>query len=478
MQEKVSLVGELLKSFPQAASAVDQLLDMAIGRMRFGRVTERHGDERVTERDVDTEQVTQLRLMDKIAGPVGVTPPVVGAVMADGGRFQQNIAQPDSGQHWYEYQAGLCLTLGSLLDADDTTAPQGDPCPQVPLSLLNFEHVETLTREIAQRAASSSRSLPDELRPAETGVLLEELRAQTQFDDILIAAEKVVREDQRSPRELPFSPKIKSREVVATTGNAAEFGRLLVARAWRSGLFQAQRKGFVADGGSWLWTLFVTAFQPFEFEGILDIIHAVTHVFAAAMADRTRAAGWIIYRRWITWIWQGQVSRVIEELQARAQELGQPTDTDKETSPRRIIAGAPSGSADVLAKPPAVHELSTLPRTRLAPHQQRHGVDHEGVELPSQRDRKVLEPTRSRSPPATPSRSPERQPALNDVLENPPANPHRPLRPITPNQNSQTLFCTLMPEPNDVDCVLLIGAGFPTITRPNKKSWPVYRFCK
>ena len=334
----MALVGELLKSFPQAASAVDRLLGMAIGRMRFERVTERLGGERVAERDRDAEQVAQLRLMDKIAGPVGVTPPVVGAVMGDGGRFQQNVAQPVSGKHWYEYKAGLCLTLGSLLDANDTTAPRGDPCPQVPLSLLNFEHVETLTREIAQRAASSSRSLPDELRPEETGVLLEELRAQTPLDDIVAAADKVVREEQRSPRELPFSPKIKSREVVATTGNAHEFGRLLIARAWRSGLFQAERKGFVADGGSWLWTLFVSSFKPFGFEGILDIIHAVTHVFAAAMADRTRAAGWTIYHRWITWIWQGQVSRVIEELQARTLELGEPTDTDKETSPRRIVA--------------------------------------------------------------------------------------------------------------------------------------------
>ena len=338
LQEKVALVGELLKSFPQAASAVDRLLGLSIGRMRFERVTERLGGERVAQRDRDAEQVARLRLMDKITGPVGVTPPVVAAVMADGGRFQQNVAQPDSGKPWYEYKAGLCLTLGSLLDANDTTAPSGDPCPQVPLSLLNFEHVETLTREIAQRAASSSRSLPEELRPEETGILLEKLRVQTPLDDIVAAAEKVVLEEQRSPRELPFSPKIKSREVIATTGNASELGRLLVARAWRLGLFQAPRKGFVADGGSWLWTLFVTAFKPFGFEGILDIIHAVTHVFAAAMADRDRAAGWTIYRRWITWIWQGQVSRVIEELQARTLELGEPTDTDKETSPRRIVA--------------------------------------------------------------------------------------------------------------------------------------------
>ena len=43
LQEKVALVGELLKSFPQAASAVDQLLGLTIGRMRFERVTERSG---------------------------------------------------------------------------------------------------------------------------------------------------------------------------------------------------------------------------------------------------------------------------------------------------------------------------------------------------------------------------------------------------------------------------------------------------
>ena len=340
LQEKVALVGELLKSFPQAASAVDQLLGLPIGRMRLKRVTERIGGERVAERDRDAEQVAQLRLMDKAVAVDGQDRRAGRRHTAGGhgGRFQQNVAQPDSGKHWYEYKAGLCLTLGSLTDANDTTAPRGDPCPEVPLSLLNFEHVETLTREIAQRVASSSRSLPSELRPDETGVLLEELRASTQLDDIVAAAQNVVHEQQRSPRELPFSPKIKSREVVATTSNASEFGRLLIARAWRLGLFQAKRKGFVADGGSWLWTLFVTAFQPFGFEGILDIIHAVTHVFAAAMADRDRAAGWVIYRRWITWIWQGQVSRVIAELQTRALELGEPTDTDPVTSPRRIVA--------------------------------------------------------------------------------------------------------------------------------------------
>ena len=55
LQEKVALVGELLKSFPQAASAVDQLLGLTIGRMRFERLTQRIGGERVAERDRDSK---------------------------------------------------------------------------------------------------------------------------------------------------------------------------------------------------------------------------------------------------------------------------------------------------------------------------------------------------------------------------------------------------------------------------------------
>ena len=74
---------------------------------------------------------------------------------------------------------------------------------------------------------------------------------------------------------MPLSPEVRQREVVATLGNSREFGRLLVARAWCLGLFQAAREGFVADGLNWNWSLFEQHFQPFGFVPI--------------------------YRRWITW---------------------------------------------------------------------------------------------------------------------------------------------------------------------------------
>lgn len=65
----VALVGEMLKSFPQAASAIDQLLGMSLGRLRIERVTERIGAERVAQRDRQTQRVVELKLSEKIHGP-------------------------------------------------------------------------------------------------------------------------------------------------------------------------------------------------------------------------------------------------------------------------------------------------------------------------------------------------------------------------------------------------------------------------
>ena len=65
----------------------------------------------------------------------------------------------------------------------------------------------------------------------------------------------------------------------------------------------------------------------------------LTYVYAAAMAGRTKAEGGPVYLHWITWVWQGDVCRVIAELAARGEELGPPPADAGETDPRQIIAG-------------------------------------------------------------------------------------------------------------------------------------------
>ena len=73
---------------------------------------------------------------------------------------------------------------------------------------------------------------------------------------------------------------------------------------------------------------------------MLDIIHAVTYVYAAAMAGRTEKNGTLIYHQWVSWLWSGEVSQVITALAKRQSELGVPTDEDGPTSPRQIVSGA------------------------------------------------------------------------------------------------------------------------------------------
>ncbi len=77
-----------------------------------------------------------------------------------------------------------------------------------------------------------------------------------------------------------------------------------------------------------------------SFVPMLDFIHALSYVFAAATADRQFAAGGAVYREWIQWVWQGEVERVIAALAERQQELGPPTAGDLETHPRRVVAAA------------------------------------------------------------------------------------------------------------------------------------------
>ena len=235
-------VAVLLKSFPQAAGAVKKLLEMEFGRERLERLTERIGTERVEQRQLEVETVAELTLMQKLEGPAGVTPPVACAVMGDGGRLKKMQAQPDSLKHWYEYKAALFLELGSLHDANDPTAPTSDPCPQVPEFLTNFEQVETLTREMAQLAASGSKTTLENLEDEDLGIDLESLSSSTTVSQLLAAAAAVTTAQKRTSRDLPLSPRLKSRDVVATLDDARCFGRLIVARAWTLGMFQGFSK--------------------------------------------------------------------------------------------------------------------------------------------------------------------------------------------------------------------------------------------
>ena len=329
--EKVVYLGATLRSFPQAEQAAATLLELPLTSKRIERVTQRIGAERVAERDAQVAEWESLPLMTKLAAPAGVKAAPAVAVSCDGGRLQRCDVSADSDKHWREYKAGTLMEL-------ETEAHACDPCPEIPSVFLEADRMERLTREIGQVAARTPQTEP--------------AIASSPVASSSHAGEAVAERAETAPLDTPASvaassdpphdsryepPGVRHRDVCATLGNSAAFGHQLAALAGMLGFAAARLKAFVADGLPWNWTIWERHFKHLRFVPILDFVHALTHVFAAATAGRDRDAGWPAYARWIRWIWQGDVLLVIAELAQRQRELGSPPPEASDTDPRKIV---------------------------------------------------------------------------------------------------------------------------------------------
>lgn len=316
--QKACCLGTALSSFPQAHQASEQLLEQVLGIKRIERLTERFGGERVAQRDAETKAFEALPLVEKLAAPPGIKPPALAGVMPDGGRLQLCDENEDSKTHWHEYKAACLKEMSSETFEED-------PCPEVPPMFLQRDRIERLTREIGKKAADEPLPPTSEDPPPP----IPDPPAAPVDDD---------------PSYEP--PTVPSSDVIATRRNAKAFGKMMLARAWSLGMLASSRKAYVGDGSRWIWSLWERHFQAFGFVPILDVIHALTYVFAAATAGRPPEEGWQTYRRWITWVWQGQVTRVIGELAVRQQGAppegwsGPPEESDGPASVRRIVHDA------------------------------------------------------------------------------------------------------------------------------------------
>lgn len=296
------------------------------------RVTERIGGERVAERDAQVAAFTALPLVEKFQTPPGQVAPDLAVVMADGGRlqildrssFQASAAeaappQPPAdavattasewdeepasvGGHWREDKVALLLTMESEGSATD-------PCPDIPAAFLDLVRIPKLARQLKANARACEDAVADSDEPEGAAALAESVYEP---------------------------PQVRTRQVVASRNRWPTFAPLVAAAAWGLGFQGATRRAFVGDGSANNWRLqqrFFGSFMP-----ILDFIHALSYVFAAALAGRPFAAGWSCYREWIAWVWQGQVSRVIAALRQRQAELGLPEKDEAETSPRQVVS--------------------------------------------------------------------------------------------------------------------------------------------
>jgi hypothetical protein len=337
-----------LPSFDSAADSVRQTVEIDITTKRVERLTERIGRERVAERELSIAEWESLPLMRKLVAPPGVKAPAVACVTCDGGRMQRCDLPDDAKSRWCETKVGALLEL-------EPNPHDHDPCPQVPDKFLDLAKMDELTREI--KRAVPKGSLFHKANAAADGDAATPANADASDDPSSAAARdpasspcsasRAASGVSSSPRDavaearepiVAEPPVVLSRDVLASQADSARFGHQLAAAAWALGFAAALLKAFIGDGQSANWGIWKRDFKHLGFIPILDFIHALTYVFAAAMAGRSRAEGGPIYLRWITWVWQGEVTRVIAELAARAVELGAPPPDAAETDPRQIVA--------------------------------------------------------------------------------------------------------------------------------------------
>ena len=347
LQQKVCYAGIASTSYEHGRDMLLKLADLTVTTKYVERLTDRIGEERVAQRDAEVATFVELPLVKKFAVPSGVAAPAAVAVMCDGGRIQildrqvgespttpeeasqptpEEVSQPTSeaasqpmigeddfddeppqvkgrSKHWREDKIAILLELESEVSA-------ADPCPELPETFADPLRILELVKELGKgvkEGQEAAEEPTDEQEPAEP------LGQDAKYEP----------------------PEVLSRKVLATRVAWPDFAPMVAAAAREEGFQGASRKAFVADGSANNWTLQRRFFGSFE--PVLDFVHALSYVYAAALVGRTFATGWACYQKWIALVWAGEVSKVIEELQARQAELGEPTADDPEGSPRRVV---------------------------------------------------------------------------------------------------------------------------------------------
>jgi hypothetical protein len=296
-------------SYQQASRDLAALSDLDVAPKPVERLVKKIGQERIDGRDATVAAHQRLPLMakDVVADPTRSRPSVAMASV-DGGRLQIRAepSQPPQDSHWRESKVSVLETYQS--EVHDT-----DPDPHVPRCFLDLKRTKELVRGLGH-------TLPVGL---EFGG---ERPTRTQDEAAGTGRDRVAR---------PGRPKRLVRSVLATRKGAEDFGPMVHQAAWERNFFGAGRRAFLGDGLPVNWTIQRRHFASFT--PILDFVHALSYVFAAALAGRPQAEGAEVYTRWIQAVWSGQVATILPELETRATALGSPPKECLDSDPRNLV---------------------------------------------------------------------------------------------------------------------------------------------
>lgn len=322
--------GGRAEAFAEAADDLLELAGIRISAKHTERLTERIGGEWAGARDADVELFKKGRLPREYGqGPASTT---VAAVMLDGGRVQTRADDQSAGVHdaaWRETKVACCLTLTS---AQRTVDPQPEP----PEKFLDPVRVKKLVQQVKSRGgtggsgpygrtAEGTDGAPGERGSSVSEASKPELKRKSR--------RKKKNRKKRDRRNLV-------RTAVATMENSEVFGWQVSAEVHRRGLDRATRKACVCDGQKYNWTLFEMHLLGAGFVAILDFLHLLSYLYAAAHAleGKQTMRAWGRYEQWMRWAWGGQVDRLLGALGDAAKRLGAPARNADEQSPGRVLA--------------------------------------------------------------------------------------------------------------------------------------------
>jgi hypothetical protein len=309
VQQKIVHAGVNSVSYRHASYDLAELSDLNVKPKPVERLIKAIGRERIDQRDAAVKSHQQLPLMakDAVAHPERSCPRVA-MVSIDGGRIQMRAdpSQPKPDSHWKESKVAVLETYQSVVH-------QADPDPHVPRCFLDLKRAKEMVRGLGHSLpvglefeGEKSTSLPDEAA-----------------------------EDEEDRQSRPGRPERLVRSILASRECAEEFGPMVHQAAWERNFFGAARRAFLGDGLAANWTIQRRHFAGFT--PILDFVHALSYVFAAAFAGRVLAEGVAVYKRWIQAVWSGQVATILPELEARSAELGWPPPECVDSDPRRLV---------------------------------------------------------------------------------------------------------------------------------------------
>lgn len=311
MLRKVSIAVARDTSYATASRNLQDLAELDVSAKQCQRIAIRIGSERLDEQQARIDAYTQASLPDQQHGQSDEAPANgwnhrVAVIQCDGGRVQVRDdcwgqEKPAGKKHrwWRENQAGVLQTYQAK--------PSGeDPTPAVPECLKDPLWVVPKLNEIhRQHVPSGSVDEEPDSSPADQ-------RSDCQETTCDATAEpRPADKPSRTPRWSGGDPLVKT--IIATRRGYDHLGWALAGEAFARGFNRARSKAFMGDGLKVNWSLGSTHFS--HYTPITDLMHALSYVYAAAIASRGRIEeGWSLYLVWLDWVWSGEVALVIEAL--------------------------------------------------------------------------------------------------------------------------------------------------------------------